>query len=267
MPIDGCPHDFKALGAEILPKRMSDLRRAMLSPYEASLFRSPGRGVKGILRATSHARDFGGLYVLLEDGRPVYVGISRRVVARLREHFTGKTHFDASLVYAMAHKKWKGNGRRGELMKNDAFRKEFVGAQERLAKYKVVIRSLGGSDVRIVPRGLDKGADILASFRLATTFTFTLAVQAKHYQSKPPVGPDVVDQVVKGMDAEGATLGWVVTSGTFSKEAEDRKAKWEEERGFLLALIDGDQLAALIVEGGLKSTALPANQGGGSAEA
>jgi len=105
--------------------------------FEASLFRSPGRGVKGILKVTGHARDFGGLYVLLEDGRPVYVGISRRVVARLREHLTGKTHFDASLVYAMARKKWDGNGRRGELMKNDAFRKGFSGAQERLAQCKV----------------------------------------------------------------------------------------------------------------------------------
>ncbi len=34
MPIDECPHDFKALAAEILPKCMSDLRRAMLSPFE-----------------------------------------------------------------------------------------------------------------------------------------------------------------------------------------------------------------------------------------
>ena len=126
---------------------------------------------------------------------------------------------------------------------------------------ETLLRSLGGSDVRIVARSLDEGADLLATVRLATTFTFTLAVQAKHFQPTPPVGPEVVDQLVKGMDAEDATLGWVITSVTFSKEAEDRKAKWEDDRGFHLALIDGDQMAALIVEGGLKSTAVPTDQG------
>lgn len=130
---------------------------------------------------------------------------------------------------------------------------------------EALLRSLGANDVRIVPRSRDKGADLLATFRLATTFTFTLAVQAKHFQPTPPVGAEVVDQLVKGMDAEDATLGWVVTSGTFSKEAEDRKTKWEKERGFHLALIDGDQLAALIIEGGLKSTSGPTNKDGASA--
>jgi len=116
-----------------------------------------------------------------------------------------------------------------------------------------VIKSLGGTDVRIVPRNLDKGADVLATFLIATSFKFTLAVQAKHYQPEPPVGVSVLDQLVQGMEAEGADLGWVVTSGKFSEKATQYKAQLEDQQGYRIELIDGEQLAALIVEGGLKA--------------
>jgi predicted Mrr-cat superfamily restriction endonuclease len=119
-----------------------------------------------------------------------------------------------------------------------------------------LLRSLGASDVRIVARSQDKGADIVAVFSLANTFNFRLAVQAKHYRPDPPVGANVIDQLVAGMDAEQASLGWVATSGSFSPEAVERKARVEEERGFQIELIDGDQLAAMIVEGGLHAVGM-----------
>lgn len=116
-----------------------------------------------------------------------------------------------------------------------------------------VLRSLGASDVRIVPRSLDKGADIVATFSLADTFHFRLAVQAKHFRPAPPVPADVVDKLVAGMEAEQASLGWIATSGAFSEAAEQRKADFEESRGIQIELVDGDQLAAMIVEGGLRA--------------
>jgi hypothetical protein len=137
MAIDGCPHSFRVLAAKILPGHMKVLRRAMGSPYRARIFKKPGCGVKGLLKVVGREKDFPGLYVLLENRMPIYVGISRRVVARLRQHLTGRTHFDASLVYAMARKKWNGKGRRGALMKSSAFRKAFAAAQGRLSKCKV----------------------------------------------------------------------------------------------------------------------------------
>jgi restriction endonuclease Mrr len=114
-----------------------------------------------------------------------------------------------------------------------------------------LLKSLGSDKVKIVPRNLDKGVDILADFSLAHTFKFTLGVQAKHYQPEPPVGPQEIDQLASGMEAEGVSFGWFVTSGTFSKEASDRKAEIEEKQGVKMELIDGEQLAALIIEAGL----------------
>jgi predicted Mrr-cat superfamily restriction endonuclease len=124
-----------------------------------------------------------------------------------------------------------------------------------------LLRSLGATEVRIVARSQDKGADIVATFSLAGTFNFRLAVQAKHYRADPPVGAHVVDQLVSGMEAEQASLGWVATSGSFSAEALDRKAQLEEERGFQIELIDGDQLAAMIVEGGLHAVGMDYRDG------
>lgn len=119
-----------------------------------------------------------------------------------------------------------------------------------------LLRSLGATDVRIVARSQDKGADLVAVFSLAATFNFRLAVHAKHFRPDPPVGANVIDQLVAGMEAEQASLGWVATSGSFSPEAVERKAQYEEQRGFQIELIDGDQLAAMIVEGGLHAVGM-----------
>lgn len=116
-----------------------------------------------------------------------------------------------------------------------------------------LLSALGATDVSIVARSQDKGADIVATFPLADTFQVRVAVQAKHFQPAPPVGPHVIDQLVAGMEAEQITMGWVATSGTFSPEAQAREAELEEERGISIELVDGDQLAAMIVEGGLRA--------------
>ena len=114
-----------------------------------------------------------------------------------------------------------------------------------------VLRALGGREVRIVPRSKDKGIDVLAKFMVAKTFSFTLGVQARHYQPSPPVGAQVVEYLVEGMDAEGATIGWVATSGTFAEEAENRRDELATEKGYQIELVDGDQLAAMIIDSGL----------------
>jgi predicted Mrr-cat superfamily restriction endonuclease len=125
-----------------------------------------------------------------------------------------------------------------------------------------VLESMGGTNVRVIPRKYDKGADIIATFSLATSFRFTLAVQAKHFQPSPAVGPEVVDQLVIGMEAEEADLGWVATCGEFSKAAVARKEEVEASKGIRIELVDGEQLAAMIIEGGLRSVSTPRHDGG-----
>lgn len=115
-----------------------------------------------------------------------------------------------------------------------------------------LLKSLGAKDVRIIARNLDKGADLVATFVTANTFEFKLAVQAKHWLPEPPVGKDVIDQLLRGMEDVEADLGWVATSGSFSDEAVGYVEQLQEQDGRRVKLVDGDYLASLIVETGLK---------------
>jgi len=103
---------------------------------------------------------------------------------------------------------------------------------------------------------------VTALFNIADTFSFNVAAQAKHYQESPPVPPEDVEQLRDGMDAEGSTLGWLVTSGVVSEEAEKRRDEIEEESGYEIQLVDGEQFAALIVDGGLRAASLTSDAQG-----
>lgn len=114
-----------------------------------------------------------------------------------------------------------------------------------------VLTGLGAINVRIPARQVDKGADLVASFRLAGAFDVVVAVQAKHFQPHPPAGADVVDQLARGMQAEAADLGIAITSGTFSPAAQNRALELRELEGLRIELLDGEELASLIIEHGL----------------
>ena len=123
---------------------------------------------------------------------------------------------------------------------------------ERLVK--TVLTGLGAKDARIVPRSEDKGADVLATFRIAGAFRQIVAVQAKHWQPDPPIGKEVVDQLIKGIEAESADLGMVITSGSISAEAVQAAESYFEEKGIKIELVDGEQFAKLIVEHGISAS-------------
>jgi len=72
-------------------------------------------------------------------------------------------------------------------------------------------------------------------------------------QPEPPVGPEVVQQLIQGIEAESANLGMVVTSGTISEEATAAAELFFDQKGIRIELVDGPQLAALIVERGLRA--------------
>lgn len=120
-----------------------------------------------------------------------------------------------------------------------------------------ILRSFGAQDVNIVPRQNDAGGDVVGTFTLAETFRLRIAAQAKHYKPDPPVPASKLDELVEGMEAEDADLGWFVTSGTFGTDAEEYRDQLEEN-GLRIELIDGEQLGALVVEGGLRETVLDA---------
>ncbi len=115
------------------------------------------------------------------------------------------------------------------------------------------LKNVGASEARIVPRSQDKGADIVATFRLVDTFQFVVAVQAKHYLPEPPVGREAVDQLISGMDAEGADLGMVVTTGSFSQEALEAAEQYGATSGNRIELVDGEQFSKMLVEHGTRN--------------
>jgi hypothetical protein len=129
MPIDACNSTFEEMAATVLPRDMAELRRALAQPHSLSAFCQLRIGVRSILSQLRRRQDFSGCYVLVRDGTPFYVGISRTVVQRLRQHVTGTTHFDASLAYRMATDKTGHEMKRAEAMKDAAFRTAFAEAQ------------------------------------------------------------------------------------------------------------------------------------------
>ena len=129
MPIDACTSSFAEMATVVLPADMARLRLALAEPLAMSSFCVPGVGVKTILSRLRRSGDFSGCYVLLREGKPFYVGISRTVVQRLRQHVTGNTHFDASLAYLMATAKTGHDMKRSDAMQDAAFRIAFEKAR------------------------------------------------------------------------------------------------------------------------------------------
>jgi len=114
-----------------------------------------------------------------------------------------------------------------------------------------VLVRLGAVEARIIPRSEDKGADIVATFLVAGAFVQKLAVQAKHWHPNPPVERDVVEQLIRGIEAEGASLGMVVTAGSIGSSAVAAAEQYFDEKGIRIELVHGDQFAKLIVESGV----------------
>jgi predicted GIY-YIG superfamily endonuclease len=132
MPIDDCSSGFIELATTVLPKYMGELRRDMEARRPLGDFCASGVGVKTIAGKLGKQSDFSGCYVLRRDGKPFYVGISRGVIGRLRQHGTGKTHFDASLAYRMACEKVPHKMTRSAAMADSVFRSAFEKARELL---------------------------------------------------------------------------------------------------------------------------------------
>ena len=68
------------------------------------------------------------------------------------------------------------------------------------------------------------------------------------------VGRDVVEQLIRGIEAEGANLGMVITSGAIADEATATAEEYFEEKGVRIELVDGEQFAKLIVEHGIRTS-------------
>lgn len=137
MAIDNCSHTFEELATAVLPTHMARLRQAMAMPLPASTFVGAKTASKRILNRAGTASDFPGCYVFIDQGRPVYVGISRGVINRLVQHLNFESHYSASLVYRMACKDFPHEMKRNEAMQHEKFLQKFTVAQMRLREMSV----------------------------------------------------------------------------------------------------------------------------------
>lgn len=140
MPIDDCRYSFFELATVQLPAHMNRMNDACRHPIPMEVFASGG--VKKCLECLEDElrkdRDFSGCYVLIED-KPIYVGISRKVISRLTQHVKGKSHFDASLAYRIACHHCKHEISRQEAMNDAKFMREFNRAKESLRKMSAAV--------------------------------------------------------------------------------------------------------------------------------
>jgi len=131
--IDGCPYSFQELANQRLPADMRRLREAMKSALPLSRFATPGMGPKAILQELNLSADFPGCYVFLEQGQPIYVGISQGVIRRILDHVKGRDHYTATLAYNMAFKDYPHQMTRKEAMRRKDFMAAFDQAKKSLA--------------------------------------------------------------------------------------------------------------------------------------
>jgi len=62
----------------------------------------------GIISSQDTPLKFAGIYLLYYQEKPFYVGISRNVLSRLKQHVSGGSHYAASLAYKIAKENMAG---------------------------------------------------------------------------------------------------------------------------------------------------------------
>lgn len=137
MYIDDCKHSFEELSSQVLPTYMKQLEKALANRRPAKDFAVAGQGRAAIARMLGLETDFSGCYVFVDGEEPIYVGISRGVLTRIRQHLPGTTHFDASLAYAMARRTSGTKGSRKSLMERAAFQTVFNERRDYLRRLDV----------------------------------------------------------------------------------------------------------------------------------
>jgi hypothetical protein len=137
MVIDSYGHSIEHLWNVDLPRYLTLLEQNIGDPIPMSRFNRKGVGIAALVSELGIERDFPGCYLLIDGDTPVYVGISKNVLNRLRQHVRGNTHFDASLAYRMASAKCPHNFTRNKAMEDVKFQDGFNEAKDLIRSFDV----------------------------------------------------------------------------------------------------------------------------------
>ena len=125
MPIDGCRRSFDELARVVLPAHMAQMRERMQSPIPMADFAVKGVGPATLRDKLGFDHDPSGCYVLIDQHKPIYVGISKHVITRLMEHVRGTDYMTATLVYRIAATRHPHGKTAAEAMRDADFRSRF----------------------------------------------------------------------------------------------------------------------------------------------
>jgi predicted GIY-YIG superfamily endonuclease len=138
MPIDNCKHSFEELASKVLPDYLDKFSNAIeKEAVPAKAFSSFKSVSKAFLDEIGKTHDFPGCYVFIEKKKVIYVGISRGVLRRVKQHLSANTHNSASLTYRMATRELSHKMRRDEAMLDNEFLNQFKLTQTKLGKMDV----------------------------------------------------------------------------------------------------------------------------------
>lgn len=147
--IDKCPHTFEELTNTILPSYLAQLQTSLANPLPAIHFTDTRRHHDSLAKRLGFESDFSGCYVLQEKEKPIYVGISRGVLKRLRQHLLGELESTASLAYSMAKRKHGDTTGTGEILAGT--RKSVMEKLKTGTAFKETQTYLRGLSVGMVP--------------------------------------------------------------------------------------------------------------------
>ncbi|GIO35736.1 hypothetical protein J41TS12_05970 [Paenibacillus antibioticophila] len=144
MSINNTTYTFDQIVDEVAPIKYNELQQSQA--YSVSHFGVKNQGEKFLIKELGlpFQSDFKGLYVFYEDDKPIYVGISKNVLKRLRQHVKCEKQNESSLAYLLTLEHAKQNNisipveTRANRMKNKRFYKLFNSTvRKRLLKMKV----------------------------------------------------------------------------------------------------------------------------------
>ncbi|XDD52534.1 GIY-YIG nuclease family protein (plasmid) [Leptospira sp. WS92.C1] len=133
--------DYEHISQIILPQYFLEFSKRILNPIPMENFYKKGVGESFIFKTIkNHYKlnskiDFSGCYVFIEGETNQYVGISKKIPTRIRQHLKGVTHYHSSLAYLMAKNNLDLGLRRDVSMENKNFIAEFRKAQKKISTW------------------------------------------------------------------------------------------------------------------------------------
>ena len=141
MKPNSCPHEFDQIAKKLIPDFLSSLKNSRQSPWVFSDFQDNSKAAAQ-KKLGLGSEDFPGCYLFFDPHEPSdqgrYVGISRGVVARVWDHYRGKTHYQTNLSYKIAKKKPGARIQKyARECKNLIYQREFQDAQQIVRSWSV----------------------------------------------------------------------------------------------------------------------------------